>query len=107
MTNFGISKRLVLIGGLMCLTLLTTWGQSNSPGGVLAADTSFNIRSEFLKQVKRYPHIEVATLGDTTALTIIRDVVYTNHGERKLHADIVFPKKTDCQSLPVIVFIHG
>lgn len=81
--------------------------QSNKSPTSFPVDTSFNIASEFKKQVKYYPNIEVATLGDTSNLTIIRDVVYTSHGERQLHADIVFPRRDCHQSLPVIVFIHG
>ncbi|WP_062128246.1 alpha/beta hydrolase [Geofilum rubicundum] len=82
-------------------------GQMHPTSMSFPVDTSFNIRSEFKKQVKYHPHIEVASIGDTTQLTTIRDVVYTTYGERALHADIAYPRMDDHQLLPVILFIHG
>lgn len=107
MMNLRVIYRLMLAGLLLWLAAITAMGQSNVTGALSPPDTSFNVRSEFKKQVKNYPLIEVATLGDTSSLTIIRDVVYANHGERLLKADVVFPQLACPKQLPVIVFIHG
>lgn len=110
----GGPKSKVLGYRLVCTCMaLCFWGafsvsgQGRSSSMDFPVDTSFNIRSEFKKQVKYHPHIQVATIGDSTQLTIIRDVVYATYGERALHADIIYPKRAEHQHLPVILFIHG
>lgn len=103
----GFWHRRFFCGMALCLLgSMAATGQSNSPSA-FPVDTSFNSRSEYKKQVKYYPHIEIASLGDTSNLTIIRDVVYTTLEQRALHADIVFAKTSCQQPLPVILFIHG
>jgi pectinesterase len=105
---YGYSSRLLAMSlALYFFGSLVGRAQPNNSPTTFPVDTSFNIRSELKKQVKYYPNIEEATLGDTSNLTIIRDAVYTNYGERRLHADIVFPRRDFQQPLPVIVFIHG
>lgn len=77
-------------------------------GQTIPADTSFNIRSEYKKQVKYYPNIKIATVGDTSGLRILRNVEYLKIDKRALHLDIIRPQqKQQKRRLPVIIFIHG
>lgn len=75
--------------------------------GIVPVDNSFNIESEYQKQLKSYPNIEVANVGDSAGMIIHRNLVYTQHGQRSLHADVIYLKTPSQRPLPVIIFIHG
>lgn len=75
----------VFITGWLWLGFSAAWSQSHFP-----VDSSFNIHSELKKQQKLYPHIRLADVGDTSGLTLHRDVVYTSNGQRQLHTFWLF-----------------
>lgn len=70
-------------------------------------DSSFTLRRELTKQLKHHPDIHPAEVGDTSMLSLHRDVVYTSYGQRQLHADIVFLSERAVEKMPVILFVHG
>lgn len=76
----------------------------------IPADTSFNIHSEFRKQIKYYPHITLAET-DTTRVTVFHNLVYGRIKNRKLHLDLFAPATSPGnmreQPLPVVLLIHG
>jgi acetyl esterase/lipase len=96
---------------LMIIAFATIAFHSNSQNRAISeipGDTSFNIQSEFIKQVRNFPYIEIVGIGDTLSLIIHRNVEYNRIEERRLHADIIYPvpqKKNE--SYPVIILIHG
>ncbi len=73
----------------------------------IPVDSSFNIKSEFNKQLKNFPGISIAGTGDTSMLTIYHDLVYTRYKNRELHLDLFFRRNPGSNKLPVIIFIHG
>lgn len=73
----------------------------------IPVDSSFNLKSEFNKQIKYFPGISVAGTGDTSMLAIYHDLVYTKYKNRKLHLDLFFRRDPGSNKLPVIIFIHG
>lgn len=94
---------------LLILTMLpwSGFGQHlQKMHSTINADTSFNITSEFRKQVKQYPHISIAE-ADTSELTVYRDLVYGRIKSRKLHLDLFTPGNDLKEPLPVIILIHG
>lgn len=72
----------------------------------IVADTSFNIRAEFRKQLKQYPHIAIAE-ADTSGITVYQDLVYGRIKNRKLHLDLFNPGSEWKEPLPVVILIHG
>src|SRR5690554_6589050 len=75
----------VFITGWLWLGFSAAWSQSHFP-----VDSSFSLRRELTKQLKHHPDIHPAEVGDTSMLSLHRDVVYTSYVQRQLHADIVF-----------------
>ncbi len=74
---------------------------------VIPADASFNPGSELRKLTGSYPGISLAETGDTSSLTIYRNLMYSSSGSRKLHLDLFMRKERDKQKLPLVIFVHG
>jgi acetyl esterase/lipase len=70
-------------------------------------DTSFNLQSEFNKQVKYHPNIKIAENGDLSSLEIHKNIEYVRLNNRPLFLDIFHPKDSNKKSFPTIILIHG
>jgi pectinesterase len=86
--------------------LVTVVGSSQVYRGI-PADTSFNPGSELRKLAGSYPGISLAETGDTSSLTISRNLVYTSSGSRNLHLDLFMGNEKSSRRLPLVVFVHG
>lgn len=74
----------------------------------IPVDSSYNIQNEYRKHLKKYPNIKVAEMGDTSQLSIIRDLTYADTGGRELHLDLVMPTgNRPPKGFPVVVMVHG
>jgi len=70
-------------------------------------DTSFNVHSTFIKERKYYPFIKPVQEFVIPGVNEKRNVVYYSFGERKLHADVFYPKRTTSEIHPGVILIHG
>lgn len=73
-------------------------------------DTSFNVQSDYKKNLKYFPFITPAKDSLTDNIVAHREVVYTTlkntpYGDRDLHLDVFSPKKTG--SYPALIMVHG
>lgn len=73
-------------------------------------DTSFNVKSDYKKNIKYFPFIKIAKDSLTDNIVAYRDVIYTTlkntpFGERDLHVDIFSPKKPN--KYPALIMVHG
>lgn len=95
---------------LLFLLLLPPWsgfGQHlHKMHPAIPADTTFNIHTEFRKQIRQYPHITIAET-DTAGLRIWHDLPYTHHGKRDLHLDLFATESPRKEKQPVVLLIHG
>lgn len=96
---------LAILFVLMCCPL----GVSAQSVGV-PRDTSYTIRSTYLRNKKFHPEIELARQKLPGNVSEYKDVVYstladTPYGKRELHLDIYRPK---CEkALPALIMVHG
>jgi acetyl esterase/lipase len=70
-------------------------------------DTSFNIKSTFIKEQKKFPFITVANPSVGKNVRLIENIVYQTIGDRALHLDILYPKRITKIGRPAIILIHG
>jgi pectinesterase len=70
-------------------------------------DTSFNLRDDYQKNIKKFPHIKSVPLITDSVRTLL-NVVYSTTNDRDLHVDIYAHShpKTDA-AYPTIIMIHG
>jgi acetyl esterase/lipase len=69
-------------------------------------DTSFTTKSDYQKNIKKYPFIRI--VRDTAIQHVIqrRNLVYCDVGNRELHIDAFSPSSTS-QPSPAVLIIHG
>jgi acetyl esterase/lipase len=104
-TSGSNREQIVIICILLQLCTSNCFGQRTDHKSIFQQDTSFNIRSEFQKQVRQFPQITIA-MPDTTQLVIRKDLVYKRYGKRSLHLDLFISKDTKHRQ-PAVIFIHG
>ena len=73
-------------------------------------DTSFNVLSDYKKNLNYFPFITPAKDSLTDNIVAYRDVIYTTlkntpFGERDLHVDVFSPKKPNKH--PALIMVHG
>ncbi|MDP3945760.1 MAG: alpha/beta hydrolase [Lutibacter sp.] len=68
-------------------------------------DTSYTVHSAFSKSVKKFPQIEIVKPEIFENVIEIKDIVYKNIGERKLHLDAFYHKSE--QLKPAVILVHG
>lgn len=73
-------------------------------------DTSFNVISDYKKNIKYFPYIKPAKDSLPNTINEQRDVVYTTlkntpYGDRDLHVDVFYPKKFG--KYPALIMVHG
>lgn len=100
-----------------CLTLILlltgniqSYGQGQNK--TIPRDTTFNVKSAYLKEVKRFPFIEIVESQLPENVLADKDVAYarledTSYGERVLHMDVFYPKRDSEKPFPGVVLIHG
>jgi len=70
----------------------------------LAKDTSYTINSEYKKQIKKYPHIEIVKPKSNPLVNEQKNQIYFTVSGRDLHLDSYLFKST--KKLPAIVMLH-
>jgi acetyl esterase/lipase len=70
-------------------------------------DTSFTVRSAFVKEKKHYPAISIARPTLPATVRAAYDVTYCTLGARSLRLDIFYPKMKQRKGYPAVLFIHG
>lgn len=78
---------------------------SNLSFAQVAKDTSYTIHSEYNKQVKKFPFLEIVTPNQEVSLFEQKDIVYYSIDTRDLHLDAFLSKSTT--KLPAVILIHG
>lgn len=74
----------------------------------IPVDSSYNVTSEYKKHLKKFPFITIAQTGDTSGLSIHKNLVYATIGNRPLHLDIIMPSAVENKgAFPVVVMVHG
>lgn len=68
-------------------------------------DTSYTIKSTYVKLIKRYPAITVAQEQTNKNVKEIYDIVYNQEKNRALHLDAFISKKQELN--PAVIMIHG
>jgi len=84
--------------------------EAQKPKITIPKDTSFNVKSDYKKNLKYFPYIKPATDSLPNNVNAQRDVVYTTlkntpFGDRDLHIDIFSPKKPGKH--PALLMVHG
>ena len=69
-------------------------------------DTSYTSHSDYIKNLKKYPFIELVPDSSFSSVLEKRDITYTRTTNRELKLDAFIPKKTLKQT-PAIIIIHG
>lgn len=70
-------------------------------------DTSFSVWSAGEKIEKDFPEAEAVIEFKSLNIKEERDIVYYNLNNRKLHADIFYPVKSNRKKIPAVILIHG
>jgi len=70
----------------------------------VSKDTSYTISSEYKKQLKKYPTIQVAQPKLNSSVLEQKDIVYQSVGARDLHLDSYIFKSN--KKLPAIIMLH-
>jgi acetyl esterase/lipase len=72
-----------------------------------APDTSFTVRSAFVKEKKRHPGISIAQPALPPTVRAAYNLTYCTLGPRALQLDIFYPKAKRKKGYPAVLFIHG
>ncbi|OUJ70009.1 alpha/beta hydrolase [Hymenobacter crusticola] len=91
----------VLIGG----SLLA--GSTQAQQLPAARDTSFTVRSAYLKEKKNRPSISIAQPALPPTVQASYNLTYCTLGARNLQLDIFYPKAKRKKGYPAVLFIHG
>jgi pectinesterase len=100
-------KRMLSVMPVFCLILaVSAVGRAQGYQGI-PADTSFNPGSELRKLAGSYPGISLAETGDTSTLTIYRNLVYSASGSRELHLDLFLERDQGNRKYSLVILVHG
>lgn len=88
----------ILVICILCSNLI--FSQISFP-----VDTSYTVNSAFNKSVKKFPQIEIVKPDFFENVIEIKDLVYKNIDDRKLHLDAFYNKNE--QLKPAVILIHG
>ena len=69
-------------------------------------DTSFNTKSAYLKEKKKWPYIRIASPLNSKDVKVKRDIVFDRY-DRNLLLDVFYPKKRQAKPLPAVVLVFG
>lgn len=68
-------------------------------------DTSYNIVTEYNKQVKKFPHIKIVETTSDSLVYETKNITYNNSKKNPLHLD-VYEFKLETKN-PAVILIHG
>jgi pectinesterase len=72
---------------------------------ITTVDTSYTVFGSFKKYVKKFPQIEIVKPQAFDNVIEIKEIVYKEIGDRKLHLDAFYDKNE--QLKPAVILIHG
>jgi acetyl esterase/lipase len=99
--NHSLLTGAVLLGG----ALLASAAQAQQLPA--PRDTSFTVRSAFIKEKKRHPDISIARPALPPTVQAAHNLTYCTLGSRALQLDIFYPKAKRKKGYPAVLFIHG
>lgn len=70
-------------------------------------DTSFTIRSSYIKEKKSHPQIEIPTILQPASVLVQKDVVFSTIGDRNLLLDIYYPEQKKKKGYPAVLMVFG
>ena len=70
-------------------------------------DTSYNLPNEYLRNLKKYPFIQLVPDSATANVLEKRNVVYDRIKKRELQLDVFYPSTSLTKKRTAIIFIHG
>lgn len=70
-------------------------------------DTSFTLKSTFIKEKNKYPFISIADSPLNKKLLLKENLVYKNLEDKALHLDVIYPKRKVKNGYPAVILIHG
>jgi acetyl esterase/lipase len=91
----------VLLGGVLLA------GSAQAQQLLAPRDTSFTVRSAFLKELKHRPGISIAKPALSPTVQATYSVTYCTLGTRALQLDIFYPKAKRKKGYPAVLLIHG
>lgn len=94
-------------GFLMCLLACITSLVNSQTMDPIPRDTSYTVRSTYLKLCETYPFIEAVQEFQHPAIREARNITYKRSGLRELHLDLYAPATSGENKKPCIVCIHG
>ncbi len=101
-----ISDFILRIIAVILLTAIVIHAQPESEESIIHEDTSFTVYSAFIKEIEKFPFIEIADFILDENILIDSNVVYTAYGERKLRLDILYPQDSS-NRYPAVLLVHG
>ncbi|MEN3323200.1 alpha/beta hydrolase [Mariniflexile soesokkakense] len=96
---------------IICFFAFTVFQiNAQNPKITIPRDTSFNVKSDYKKNIKYFPYIKPAKDSLPKTVNEQRDVVYTTlkntpYGDRDLYVDVFYPKKSG--KYPALIMVHG
>ncbi|OCX53768.1 esterase [Mucilaginibacter sp. PPCGB 2223] len=69
-------------------------------------DTSFNINSDYKKNIKKYPFIRMVPDSMPASVAQKQNITYCNNGKRDLQLDVFYPKNIK-KAAPAVLIIFG
>ena len=70
-------------------------------------DTSYNFYTASAKMHKKFPNAELVLPHLPKNVKEVKNIVYAETGQRKLHLDLFYPADSDKKDFPGVVLIHG
>lgn len=80
--------------------------QSHAQAQPFPVDNSFTLDKAFSKYRKDFPQIEIARVAPAAGVSIERDLVYRQLGERRLHLDLFRPAQ-GVKARGAVLLVHG
>jgi beta-xylosidase/acetyl esterase/lipase len=91
---------------LVCLMMVLRLGAQSTAGITHLPDTSYNLASEYQKNLKNFPFISLAPETDAT-VEKKGSIAYCKRGEKPLLLDVFIPKQPSTVPRKAIIIIHG
>ena len=80
---------------------------AQNSGNKIPVDTSYTIYSATAKIHEKFPDAVPVIFSPTENVKVVKDIVYTAVGYRKLHLDIFYPSKREKKYSPAVILVHG
>ena len=102
-----LQKTFLQLAGAALLSSVLLAGAAQAQQLPAPRDTSFTVRSAFLKEKKHHPDISIARPALPPAVRAAYNLTYCTLGTHALQLDVFYPKAKQKKGYPAVLFIHG